>query len=118
MSDGLETTPWFTKNLAAGVDTSGLLGGRWDVCRWGPRTPAMVPHGRARGETETSAATAIRAPRIIAAMLLAIDVGNTNVTIGLLRSGRLVATRRAATNARATADELEVLLEGLLRLDD
>ena len=29
-----------------------------------------------------------------------------------------VATRRAATNARATADELELLLDGLLRLDD
>ena len=51
-------------------------------------------------------------------MLLAIDVGNTNVTIGLLRGGRLVATRRAATDARATADELELLLDGLLRLDD
>ena len=51
-------------------------------------------------------------------MLLAIDIGNTNVTIGLLRGGRLVATRRAATDARATADELELLLDGLLRLDD
>ena len=51
-------------------------------------------------------------------MLLAIDVGNTNVTIGLLRGGRLVATRRAATVPRATADELELQLEGLLRLDD
>ena len=51
-------------------------------------------------------------------MLLAIDVGNTNVTIGLLRGGRLVATRRAATVARATADELELQLDGLLRLDD
>ena len=38
-------------------------------------------------------------PRIIAAMLLAIDIGNTNVTIGLLRNGALVATRRAATIA-------------------
>jgi type III pantothenate kinase len=51
-------------------------------------------------------------------MLLAIDIGNTNVTIGLLRGGTLVATRRAATVARATADELELLLDGLLRLDD
>lgn len=51
-------------------------------------------------------------------MLLAIDIGNTNITIGLLRAGSLAATRRAATNAAATADELEVLLEGLLRLDD
>jgi type III pantothenate kinase len=51
-------------------------------------------------------------------MLLAIDIGNTNVTIGLLRNGALVATRRAATNARATADEFELTLDGLLHLDD
>ena len=51
-------------------------------------------------------------------MLLAIDIGNTNVTTGLFRDGALVATRRAATNARATADEVELLLDGLLRLDD
>jgi type III pantothenate kinase len=57
-------------------------------------------------------------PRIIAAMLLAIDIGNTNLTVGLFRAGVLGATRRAATVARATSDELELLLEGLLRLDD
>ncbi|HSL77873.1 MAG TPA: type III pantothenate kinase [Candidatus Limnocylindrales bacterium] len=51
-------------------------------------------------------------------MLLAIDIGNTNVTVGLLRNGALIATRRAATVPRATADEIEVLLDGLLRLDD
>ena len=51
-------------------------------------------------------------------MLLAIDIGNTNVTIGLLRNGVLVATRRAATNPRATADEFELTLDGLLHLDD
>jgi type III pantothenate kinase len=56
-------------------------------------------------------------PRIIHAMLLALDIGNTNVTTGLFRAGALLATRRAATNARATTDELEVLLDGLLRLD-
>jgi type III pantothenate kinase len=50
-------------------------------------------------------------------MLLALDVGNTNVTIGLFRAGAMLATRRAATNARATTDEFELLLEGLLRLD-
>jgi type III pantothenate kinase len=59
-----------------------------------------------------------RTPRIIRAMLLAIDIGNTNITVGLLRNGALVATRRAATVPRATADEIEVLLDGLLRLDD
>jgi type III pantothenate kinase len=58
------------------------------------------------------------ATRIIAPMLLALDIGNTNVTVGLFRAGSLVATRRAATDPRASADEFEVLLGGLLRLDD
>jgi type III pantothenate kinase len=51
-------------------------------------------------------------------MLLAIDIGNTNLTIGLLRNGALVATRRAATMPRSTADELDLLIDGLLHLDD
>jgi type III pantothenate kinase len=51
-------------------------------------------------------------------MLLALDIGNTNVTAGLVRNGRLVATRRAGTHARATADELEVALSDLLTLDE
>jgi type III pantothenate kinase len=51
-------------------------------------------------------------------MLLVADIGNTNITIGLVRAGALAATRRAATPSRATADELELLLDGLLRLDD
>ncbi|MEP6638896.1 MAG: type III pantothenate kinase [Chloroflexota bacterium] len=50
-------------------------------------------------------------------MLLALDIGNTNITIGLFRAGALLATRRAATDARATTDEIELLLDGLLRLD-
>jgi type III pantothenate kinase len=54
---------------------------------------------------------------MIGAMLLALDIGNTNVTIGLFRSGALIGTRRAATNPLATSDELEVLLSGLLQLD-
>lgn len=51
-------------------------------------------------------------------MLLAIDIGNSNVTIGLVRAGSLVAVRRATTPARASVDEVELLLDGLLRLDD
>jgi type III pantothenate kinase len=52
------------------------------------------------------------------AVLLAIDVGNSNVTVGSFRNGSLIAVRRAATPRDATGDELEVLLEELLRLDD
>jgi type III pantothenate kinase len=51
-------------------------------------------------------------------MLLAVDIGNSNVTIGLFRNGSLVARRRAATAPRASADELEHLLDALLRIDD
>src|ERR671913_869225 len=46
-----------------------------------------------------------------------LDIGNTNITVGLFRAGALLATRRAATNGRATTDELDLLLDGLLRLD-
>jgi len=51
-------------------------------------------------------------------MLLAVDIGNSNVTIGWFRLGNLASTRRAVTDPRATADQLELLLDGLLRLDD
>ena len=50
-------------------------------------------------------------------MLLAIDIGNTNLKTALFRAGAMLATRRAATDPRATADEVELLLDGLLRLD-
>jgi type III pantothenate kinase len=50
-------------------------------------------------------------------MLLALDIGNTNMTLGLVHGEAVVASRRAATRPGATADELEVLLDGLLRLD-
>jgi type III pantothenate kinase len=52
------------------------------------------------------------------AVLLAIDIGNSNVTVGSFRNGSLTAVRRAATPRGTTPDELEVLLEDLLRLDD
>src|SRR6266536_5459466 len=51
-------------------------------------------------------------------MRLAVDIGNSNITIGSLRNGGLVATLLPIPPTRATAHELESLLEGLLRLDD
>ena len=51
-------------------------------------------------------------------MLLALNVGNTNLSLGLVRRGSLVARRTAATDPRTTADELELLIDGLLRLED
>ena len=52
------------------------------------------------------------------AMLLTVDIGNTNITIGLVRDGALLATRRAAARQEATVDEIELLLDGLLGLDE
>lgn len=54
---------------------------------------------------------------MIGTMLLALDIGNSNITLGLFRAGALIGTRRAGTNARFTPDELELMLGGLLALD-
>lgn len=50
-------------------------------------------------------------------MLLAIDVGNSNLDLALARDGALAGRRRAATPVKATPDEVELLIEGLLQLD-
>src|SRR5262245_44365248 len=50
-------------------------------------------------------------------MLLVVDIGNTNLTIGLVNGGEIRHVRRAATGRATTADELELLLQGLLALD-
>jgi type III pantothenate kinase len=50
-------------------------------------------------------------------MLLAVDIGNTNITLGLVDGGAIVAVRRAATHRATTVDEMELLLDGLLGLD-
>jgi type III pantothenate kinase len=50
-------------------------------------------------------------------MLLALDIGNTNVTLGLVHGETIMASRRAATKPDSTSDELEILLDGLLHID-
>ena len=47
-------------------------------------------------------------------MLLAVDVGNTQTALGLYRDGELAEHWRLATERSTTADELGVLLSGLL----
>ncbi|GAA4419760.1 type III pantothenate kinase [Actinokineospora soli] len=47
-------------------------------------------------------------------MLLAIDVGNTNTAFGLFEGADLVRDWRTRTDARITADELDLSLRGLL----
>ena len=46
--------------------------------------------------------------------VLAIDVGNTNTVLGIWAGDDLAAHYRIETNDRRTADELSVLLRGLL----
>ncbi len=46
-------------------------------------------------------------------MLLAVDVGNTNIVVGVYDRSRLVATGRMSTTAQRTIDEYAILLGGL-----
>src|SRR5438105_10574813 len=48
------------------------------------------------------------------AMLLAIDVGNTNIVVGIFDGERLVGHWRAATDAQRMSDEYAVLIGGFL----
>ncbi len=49
-------------------------------------------------------------------MLLAVDIGNTNITYGVFQGKTLSATWRMATDVRRQADEYAALLVNLLRL--
>jgi type III pantothenate kinase len=51
-------------------------------------------------------------------MLLALDVGNTNITVGIFRNGELADHRRLRTAREQTSDEWGILLSSLLRLAD
>lgn len=46
--------------------------------------------------------------------LLAIDVGNTNTVLGLFEGDELTRSWRIKTDARSTADEMELVFRGLL----
>lgn len=50
-------------------------------------------------------------------MLLAIDIGNTDVKIGAFEGDRLRATWRLATDRRRSADEYAVMLINLLKME-
>ncbi len=47
-------------------------------------------------------------------MLLTIDVGNTHTVLGLFDGEDIVEHWRISTDSRRTADELAVLLQGLM----
>ena len=47
-------------------------------------------------------------------MLLTIDVGNTHTVLGLFDGDEIIEHWRISTDPRRTADELPVLLKGLM----
>ena len=49
-------------------------------------------------------------------MLLAVDIGNSMVTVGVFENTHLVTTLRIATDARRSADEYGLMLTNLLQL--
>lgn len=50
-------------------------------------------------------------------MLLTIDIGNSNITLGRFQAGKLIQRRRAVAAPGATSQELELLLDELLSRD-
>jgi len=81
----------------------------------------IVPQPRRRGQGRRrfhASKPGVKVPeRYHRVMLLALDIGNTNVTMGLVHGEAIMAARRVATRAASTPDELEVLVDSLLRLD-
>lgn len=49
-------------------------------------------------------------------MLLAVDIGNTNITLGLYQGAQLADSWRMATDPARTPDEYELLLRGFLSI--
>jgi len=47
-------------------------------------------------------------------MLLALDIGNTNTTIGVFKNSELVMDFRLTTNINQTMDEYGILVRNLL----
>jgi len=51
-------------------------------------------------------------------MFIALDVGNSDVSVGIIRDGEVSFSRSAPTRPTATADELDDALDQLLQQDD
>ena len=49
-------------------------------------------------------------------MILAADIGNSNVVIGCIEDGKILFTERLATNRNSTAMEYAVLIKTVLEL--
>ncbi|MBX3729066.1 MAG: type III pantothenate kinase [Candidatus Sumerlaeia bacterium] len=51
-------------------------------------------------------------------MFLAVDIGNTHTTLGLMQAGKVLTHRRLTTHRNSTADELHVMLRFMERIED
>ena len=51
-------------------------------------------------------------------MVLVVDIGNTNIVLGVYENEELMFTARIATNKEKTADEYSVILKGIFALND
>src|SRR3954470_14140093 len=77
------------------------------------RAPSVTAPARSR---KAARSRAVSAPRYFAAMLLVVDVGNTQTHFGTVRGTELVEHWRFATVRESTADELGAALRALLGL--
>ena len=50
-------------------------------------------------------------------MILAIDVGNSNIVLGCIDGEKLYFTARVATNRSKTSDEYAVIIKSMLELN-
>jgi type III pantothenate kinase len=57
-------------------------------------------------------------PRILGRVIVAIDVGNTKISLGVIKGGDVASARRASTHSLARADDAERVLGELLAHDD
>ncbi len=51
-------------------------------------------------------------------MILAIDIGNTNIVIGIINNDKIIFTGRLATDKLKTADEYALLFSGMLGMNN
>jgi type III pantothenate kinase len=57
-------------------------------------------------------------PRILARVIVALDVGNTKIALGVVRSGDVTSSRRAPTRGNRNAEHLAATLDALLAEDE
>lgn len=51
-------------------------------------------------------------------MILAVDVGNTNIVLGCIEDGKIISSGRLTTDAQKTDMELAVIINNILSLND